>query len=111
MTAFECLTETQVLAEELAALKRRRAQARADGRALAQQEKNVKKRRARLLQAMRAEVLFFGLLQSTRFWQRCVFFQAARELSQDDLVLLLRQVGGALVELPSVKRTNLSFAR
>jgi len=41
----------QVLAEELENLKRQRAQMRADSRALVQQEKNVKKRRVRLLQA------------------------------------------------------------
>lgn len=42
----------QVSAEELENLKRQRAQMRAASRALAQQEKNVKKRRARLLQAV-----------------------------------------------------------
>ncbi|CAJ1393130.1 unnamed protein product, partial [Effrenium voratum] len=41
----------QVLADELAALKRRRAQMRAENKARAKQEKNTKKRRARLLQA------------------------------------------------------------
>lgn len=40
-----------MLADELAELKRRRVQMRADNRALAVQEKNMKKRRARLLQA------------------------------------------------------------
>ncbi|CAE7541988.1 unnamed protein product [Symbiodinium natans] len=40
-----------VLGDELAELKRRRAELRADNRDLAKQEKNLKKRRARLLQA------------------------------------------------------------
>ena len=48
----------QVLAEELENLKRQRAQMRAASRALAQQEKNVKKRRARLLQAVFFEKIF-----------------------------------------------------
>ncbi|CAE7552447.1 unnamed protein product, partial [Symbiodinium pilosum] len=54
----------QVLAQELDDLKRRRVQMRADNRALAQQEKNLKKRRA------------------------------ARQLSDDDLLVLLRQPPG-----------------
>ena len=41
----------QVLTDELDELKRRRAQLRADGRELARQEKNMKKRRTRLMQA------------------------------------------------------------
>ena len=41
----------QVLAQELQELKRRRAESKARSRALAQQEKNMKKRRTRLLQA------------------------------------------------------------
>ena len=41
----------QVLTDELDELKRRRAQMRADGRELARQEKNMKKRRTRLMQA------------------------------------------------------------
>lgn len=40
----------QVLSQELADLKRRRAEARAENRALAKQEKTLKKRRARVLQ-------------------------------------------------------------
>ena len=50
----------QVLAEELESLKRQRAQMRAASRALAQQEKNVKKRRARLLQAVFFVKRFFN---------------------------------------------------
>ena len=42
----------QVLSRELADLKRRRAEARAENRALAKQEKTLKKRRARVLQVL-----------------------------------------------------------
>ena len=79
----------QVLAEELESLKRQRAQMRAASRALAQQEKNVKKRRARLLQAV-----FFVKRFFIPPWLHLPH-EAARQLSQDDLVLLLRQPGGA----------------
>ncbi|CAE6935928.1 unnamed protein product [Symbiodinium natans] len=56
----------QVLTQELQELKRRRAEFKARSRALALQEKNLKKRRTRLL-------------------------QAARQLSEEDLLLLLRE--------------------
>ena len=42
----------QVLSQELADLKRRRAEARAENRALAKQEKTLKKCRARVLQVL-----------------------------------------------------------
>ena len=45
------VSTAQVLTDELDELKRRRAQMRADGRELARQEKNMKKRRTRLMQA------------------------------------------------------------
>ena len=79
----------QVLAEELESLKRQRAQMRAASRALAQQEKNVKKRRARLLQAV-----FFVKRFFIPPWLHLPH-EAARQLSQEDLVLLPRQPGGA----------------
>eukprot|EP00439_Symbiodinium_sp_Y106_P044058 s1046_g5.t1 len=60
----------QVLADELADLRRRRAAKRAENRDLANQEKALKKRRSRLM-------------------------QAARQLSTDDLVVLLQQQGTA----------------
>jgi hypothetical protein len=75
------------LADQLVELKRRGAETKARARALALEEKNLKKRRARLLQAGFA---------STRDVDSFVFVcvkssvQAARQLSQDDLVLLLR---------------------
>jgi len=75
------------LADQLVELKRRRAETKARARALALEEKKLKKRRARLLQAGFA---------STRDVDSLVFVcvkslvQAARQLSQDDLVLLLR---------------------
>ena len=72
------VSTAQVLTDELDELKRRRAQMRADGRELARQEKNMKKRRTR-----------------ARVWKVFVLaHQAARQLSQDDLLLLLRPQGG-----------------
>ena len=77
----------QVLAEELEALKRRRAELRASNRALTRQAKNLQKRRTRLLQAgvsPTASCCFSACISS-------LCCEAARQLSQEDLVLLLRQ--------------------
>ena len=93
MSVLHC-SSGQVLAEELADLKRQRAEMRANNRALAVHEKNLKKRRARLLQArlcvnrpshQATLCLCFGMSCSA---------QAARQLSQDDLVLLLQRPEG-----------------
>ena len=77
----------QVLAEELEALKRRRAELHASNRALTRQAKNLQKRRTRLLQAgvsPTASCCFSACISS-------LCCEAARQLSQEDLVLLLRQ--------------------
>ena len=62
---------------------------RADNRALAKQEKNLKKRRARLMQACLARST-----SSLCSLGETHLLQAAHQLSDDDLLVLLRQPPG-----------------
>ena len=86
----------------MADLRRRRAAKRAENRDLANQEKALKKRRSRLMQVD----LHIGARPIAANISVAVA-EAARQLSTDDLVVLLQQQGTASVAWNRVRKSKM----